>query len=118
MQVSAPRSEEFQIDSDEAAEIAPTLYRVEGEIGLFRRTADGGTQGVLAALPPPPLLILEKYHSLQLIERQSNLPLFDWNGEVVVESESWSLAAKGGMVGAVKFRASRWANEALLNVLS
>jgi hypothetical protein len=117
MQSNSPRIEEYQIDSDEAVEIAPTIHSCTGEIGLFRNTNDGGAQG-LGILPPPPLLVLEKYHSIQLIERESNLPIFEWEGEVVFNSESWTVAAKGTMVGSVKFNAKRFTNEMAISSTS
>lgn len=104
-----PKKEIYGIDSPEPFELAPTVGRLSGRLSLFRVVGDGGLQGPGIAsryidLPA------QKYFRLQLVERRGSTVIFEAEF-CTVESESWSVPAKGLVTGTMNFKAINWANE-------
>lgn len=108
--LASMQTEEYGLDDVEAQEITPGIVRVQGTINLMRRLNDGGAEGSGLGAPTD-LVTKKKYSSLLLLERQTRLPVFYFEGEVVFEEQNWNLPAKGAMVGSVSWRGVRWANE-------
>lgn len=104
-------AEERQIDSDESVEFAPTSVGVGGIIRLVRDIGEGGAQG-LGLMLPPPYFVRKKYSSMRIIERQTGLAMFDFEGEVIFDQEKWETVSKSLMMGSVSYKAVKYANEA------
>jgi hypothetical protein len=100
----------FGLDEWLSQEIAPGIVRVQGSIGLMRRVGDGGSegQGLGAAAD---LIPNRRYSSILALERQTRQKIYYFEGEVFFGEQSWSVAAKGVMLGSVSWIGTRWANE-------
>jgi len=104
-------AEERQIDSDESVEFAPTSVSVGGMIRLVRDIGDGGAQG-LGLMLPPPYFVRKKYSSLRMVERETGLSMFSFEGEVIFDQEKWETVSKSLMTGSIAFKAVKYGNEA------
>lgn len=99
----------FAVDSSSPYELAPTLARVQGSIGLLRVTGDGGLEGA-GITTHAGNLPRNKYISLALIERGTDMQLFRAD-RCWVNSQSWDVPVKGRVTGQMAFEAIDWTNE-------
>jgi hypothetical protein len=99
------------IDTQHPVELATTTIDVDWSMGVLRTVGDGGLQGVGVASMQPADMSLEKYFTIQLVERRSGLTIFrcDMNN---ANSENWQINAKMQMVGNVSASGIIWVNEA------
>ncbi len=106
---ATPRRAIHGIDSLEPYELAPMSTRCTGSLSLYRTAGDGGIEGpgIVASYQDIPR---EKYFSLTLIDRASNMVLFRADS-CAVTNQSWGVAAKGVMTGSFSFEALSWSNE-------
>jgi hypothetical protein len=97
------------IDSLEAQELAPASVTVTGTMSLYRIVGDGGLEGtgVAANIVDIPR---EKYFTIQLIDRGSDLVIFEAQ-QCLVQSQSWNVPSRGTVTGSVTFEALNWNNE-------
>lgn len=98
------------IDQTAPAELAITRTGVSFQMSLLRTVADGGAQGT-GIVAPQGKVFKEKYATILVVERLSNLPVFQAD-YCQVDEEAWSVAAKGIMGGSVRGQGISWVNEA------
>lgn len=98
------------IDIPFPIELAPTYLEVTGTMTLYRLVGDGGTQGAGINVDPM-LLSLQKYFTILITERSSDINLFKAD-YCSTDNESWTVAARGVMKGTVTFHGIVWSNEA------
>ncbi len=106
---STPHREINGIDSPITVELAPTRGRCQGNIGLYRVTGDGGTEGVGATFPYSDLP-RGQYFTLALVDRATGMYLFRAN-YCTGEQQQWQVAVKSLMTGSLSFKALTWNNE-------
>lgn len=108
-----PRKKIRGIDIANVLELAATTTEVTWTMSVLRTIGDGGMQGQ-GVVVLQPSLSLEKYFTILLIERMSNLPIFrcDLNN---TDSESWNVFAKNLMQGQIQGSGIIWDNEANQN---
>jgi hypothetical protein len=106
---STPRKKIRTIDIPNPVELAATTVDVTWNLGALRTVGDGGLQGVGIA-PQQTDLSLEKYFTLQLIERTSGLTIFR-SDLCNTDAETWSVTAKGLLAGAANGSGIIWSNE-------
>lgn len=97
------------VDILHPVELAVTTSVVTWNMGVLRVMGDGGLQGA-GVVARPQDLSREKYFSILLVDRLSDLPIFssDMNN---VDAESWSVTAKGLLLGDVRGGGITWSNE-------
>lgn len=100
------------LDSAEVVEFAPTSLSISGQIGLIRAHGDGGAEGA-GLLAQPADLTREKYFTLLILDRLTQKPVFQSN-TCTVQSQSWSVPARGIITGTINFTAINWSNESNL----
>lgn len=99
------------IDIQTALEFAPTTVSVKGNLKLIRTLGDGGAQsaGILASQVNASR---EKYFTILLVERSTDLPIFQCS-LCSATSENWSVeSARGLLVGSIDFSGVLFTNEA------
>ncbi len=99
----------YGIDSIDPFELAPTITKVSGSIGLVRTLFDGGAEGagLTASFEQLPR---EKYFSIMLIEKASDTVLFRAD-YCSVTNQNWMFESKEIVRGDVEFEALTWSNE-------
>ena len=103
------RSPKYGIDSMAPFELAPTVSRASGRIGVIRTIGDSGAEG--AGMTTTFYFVpREKYFSLQLIEIASDTVVFE-AGYCSVAHQSWSAPSRGKVEGEIHFEALDWNNE-------
>jgi hypothetical protein len=106
----SPRKKIRTIDISHAVELAATTTDVTFTMGVLRTIGDGGGQGAgVIALQSE--VSKEKYFSVLLLERQSDLPLFKAD-LCQTDAEQWSVTAKGLATGQISCSGIIWSNEA------
>jgi hypothetical protein len=98
------------IDIAHAVELAATRTSVVWQMGVLRTRGDGGMQGA-SVVANQANVIKEKYFTILLVERTTNLPIFKAD-LCNTDSENWVLTAKGLMAGTVQGKGITWVNEA------
>jgi hypothetical protein len=98
----------YGIDSLEPFELAPTVSRVAGSLSIVRTVGDAGAEGAGMSAPLD-MLPREKYFALQLVERGSDLVIFDAR-YCSVASQNWNVE-RGAVIGTIEFEALDWNNE-------
>lgn len=104
-----PRKAIYGLDSVDPTELAPTVTRCSGTIGMIRTTGDGGAEGAGMAAPFEDLP-REKYFTVQLVDRATDRVLFQAQKCSVI-SQSWTVAMKTSVIGSIEFEAIDWSNE-------
>lgn len=104
-----PGKEIHGLDSVEPDEIATTVARVSGSLGMYRLIASGGLQGI-GVQPEYADLPAGKYFTLSLVERSTDTTIFEAS-QCRAERESWDFAAKQQSQGQLDFKGIRWGNE-------
>jgi hypothetical protein len=99
----------YGIDSIDPFELAPSVTKIAGSIGLVRTLYDGGAEGAglttsFEKLPK------EKYFSLTLVEKSSDTVIFRAD-YCSVTRQNWDFESKGIAKGNVEFEALTWSNE-------
>lgn len=97
------------IDVLEPVELAVTGYQCTGSVSVIRLSNDGGAEGA-GVITPYPELSREKYFSLTLIERHTDLVIFRAN-RCSLLSQSWEIPVRGIVTGNFSFEALEWTNE-------
>jgi hypothetical protein len=105
-----PRKKIHTIDIPYPVELAATITEVTWTMGVLRSIGDGGMQGA-GVVADQALLSREKYFTILLVERTSNLTLFKAD-YCATDSESWQISAKSLMSGQVSGSGIIWTNEA------
>lgn len=100
------------VDLMEAVELAPTMIRITGSMQILRQTGDGGAEGA-GLVATQPELSRERYFSLTLVERGTDITVFQAT-QCSVTNQVWQVPARGFMQGTVNFEAIEWANETSL----
>lgn len=100
----------YGLDSGEPYELAPTITKVTGTVGLLRMVGDGGLEGAGIA-PHLPDLPRGRYFSLALIHRGTDITIFR-SDRCWVVSQSWDVPSKGRVSGSMTFEGFDWSNEA------
>lgn len=100
----------YGLDSGEPYELAPTITKVTGTMGLLRAVGDGGLEGAGVA-PHLPDLPRGRYFSVTLVDRLTDVQIFRAERCWVV-SQSWDVPSKGRITGSCVFEALDWNNEA------
>lgn len=107
---STPHSEKRAVDITHPIELAPGGVSLTWQMSVIRTRGDGGLQG--AGMSPNQVdAHLQKYITIELVDRYTRLTTFK-SEFCVVDSESWGVAPKGRMLGAVSGKAILWTNEA------
>lgn len=99
----------YGLDTADPFELAAAQTKIAGTMTVFRLHSDGGAQGV-GMVPKYEDMPRGKYFSISLIDRSNDLQLFEAR-YCVVQSESWSVPAKGVITGSVHFEGIDWSNE-------
>lgn len=105
-----PRKKIRTVDIVHPVELAPTTTEISWNMGVLRSVGDGGIQGVGMVAAQQVDVSREKYFTLLLIERSSNLVLFKADF-CNTDSESWAINAKAIMTGQVSGSGIVWGNE-------
>lgn len=105
----SPRNAIYGLDSIDPFELAPTITKVAGSIGLVRTLYDGGAEGagLTASFEQLPQ---EKYFSIMLVEKSSDTVLFRADF-CSVTRQNWIFETKDIVKGEVDFEALTWSNE-------
>lgn len=98
------------IDTMHPVELAPTTVKVNWTMGVLRTIGDGGLQGV-GMVSQQSELSLDRYFTLQLVERTSGLTVFRCD-LCNTNAEQWDITAKGEMAGTANGSGILWVNEA------
>lgn len=106
---ATPHKKIRTVDIQWPVELASTTTEIVWTMGLLRTIGDGGLQGA-GVVAPQAVLSKEKYFTLLLIERTSNLTLFRAD-MCAVDAENWTITAKGLMAGQANGSAIIWNNE-------
>ncbi len=104
-----PRVEKYGIDMMQPYELAQTVTRCGGRIGMYRAAGDGGPQGA-GIVAPYPDLSREKYFTLALVAIRYGLVIFEAN-HCSCTAENWDAPARGRITGGLTFSALEWNNE-------
>lgn len=107
---TTPRRAIHTIDIANPVELAATTTDVAWQMGVLRTVGDGGAQGA-GIVADQVNVIKEKYFTLLLIERQTNMTIFK-SDLCNTNVENWSIAAKGLMLGQISGSGLVWVNEA------
>jgi hypothetical protein len=97
------------IDSTEPYDMVPMSTRVTGAIRLLRVTRDGGAEGAGLTVPLPDIT-REKYATLMLVDRRTDLVLFQAQ-KVVSMNQQWEAPVRGLVTGVVTFESLDGSNE-------
>lgn len=108
---SSPRKKIRVVDLPIPVELAATTVDVTWQMTTFRQIGDGGAQGPGIVAANLTDIVREKYFSLLLIERATQLPLFQAD-YCNLDSENWSINAKMIMTGQLSGSGIVWVNEA------
>jgi len=95
-----------ELDSPLPAELAPTVAKTTGVIGLFRQAGDQGIEGTGMAAPVPQLP-REKYFTIMLVERTTDSIIFRAD-YASVTNQTWNVPTRGLVTGTVNFEALDW----------
>lgn len=106
-----PRKEIRTVDIPHPVELAPTTTGVRWNMGVLRTVGDGGIQGAGMIATQQSDISREKYFTLLLVERSSNLVLFKAD-MCNTSSENWGINAKAIVSGQVSGSGIVWGNEA------
>ena len=106
---STPSKEIIGVDVTSVIELAPTISRCGGSIGLYRLRGDGGLEGA-GISPPVQELPRGKYASIMLVDRITDTVIFSALN-CHIEDQKWSIKTKSLMVGSAVFKALTWNNE-------
>lgn len=107
---TTPRKKIRGVDIPHPLELAATTTDVSWNMGVLRTVGDGGMQGAGMIAAQQADVVREKYFTLLLIERSSNLVLFKAD-YCNTDSENWSINAKAIMSGQVTGSGIVWNNE-------
>lgn len=104
-----PRSSKYGLDSVTPFEIASTITRGSGAMSILKLSGDGAAQGagMVASFAD---LSREKYFSITLLEIETQNTIFQ-AGRCTLVNETWSLGARGIMVGNLNFEFIDYLNE-------
>lgn len=108
-QAQTPSREIGGIDTVEPLELAPTVSRCQGSIGMYRLHGDGGLEGA-GITTPAAELPRRKYFSIMLIDRNTDTVLFRAD-RCWVDEQQWQFGTKVQAQGTAKFKALSWSNE-------
>jgi len=107
--INDPKKAIEGIDIPFVLEWAPTRTSVSGTLGLWRTAGDGGVEGLgMAAVGAN--IIRERYFTLQLITRKSEITIFQCDN-CVIQSQTWNIQEKTRMTGMVSFSGILSSNE-------
>ena len=97
------------VDSILPFELGSTASSVSGTMGLYRTTLDGAAEGpgMVAPLEEIPN---EKYFSMALVDLITQIVIFQADF-CSVESQSWSMDARGLVLGTISWSALSYQNE-------
>lgn len=98
----------YGLDSTTPYELAPTVSKVTGSLGLIRQVGDSGIEGAGIAAPVP-LLPREKYFTIALIDRTTDTIIFRAD-YCSVTNQTWTASARALVSGSISFEALDWAN--------
>lgn len=98
------------VDSAEPYELATTITNVRGKVTMIRLSGFGALEG-RGITDNFKNLVLQKYNTIELIDRSTNLPIFHCDRAVVM-SQSWNVSARGVCSGEFDFEGIEWNNEA------
>lgn len=107
---STPRKKVHVVDVPHPVELMATTTEISWQMGVMRLMGDGGMQGN-GIVANQTNIIKEKYFTIMLVERLSNLPVFQAD-MCQTDGEQWSITAKGLMSGSVSGSCIVWTNEA------
>lgn len=106
---STPSQELGGVDTPDVVELAPTVERVGGTMGVWRLAGDGGTEG--AGLKPHSLQLARgRYFSMLVIDRVTKTVFFQAD-RCRVESAAWQVVVKDLVRGTISWKAIRFNNE-------
>lgn len=97
------------IDNPEAYELATATASVSGSLSLWRLIGDGGAEGAGFTVAYPELT-RERYFSIVLVERATQLVVFQADRCSLV-SQSWDMPSKNYVTGTLDFKAINFSNE-------
>lgn len=107
---TTPRKKIHTIDIPHPVELGATTADISWNMSVLRTTGDGGAQGAGLATTAS-LLSREKYFTILLIDRSTNLTLF--RADLCnTDSESWTVAVKDIVKGQIAGSGIAWVNEA------
>lgn len=97
------------LDVNYVIETIPTTISTVFTMTILRVIADGGAEGagLVTQLADQ---VREKYFTILLVDRVTDLPVFQ-SDYCTCTSQSWSVAAKGVMIGRISCEAIYWNNE-------
>jgi hypothetical protein len=107
---ATPRKKIHTIDIPHPVELASTTADVTWTMTVIRTVGDGGAQG-MGMTTTAPLLSREKYFTILLLDRGTDLTLFRAD-LCMTDSESWNVAAKSLIIGQIAGSGIVWLNEA------
>lgn len=98
------------IDTALTFELMPTTYEVAGSMQVYRGRAQGGAEGLgMAAFARN--LLLQKYCTIELLDRVTDLVVFKF-GSCLITEQNWDISPKGLVVGQFAFEGCEYSNEA------
>jgi hypothetical protein len=100
----------YGIDQMTPFELALGQVSIKGTVECLRQRQDGGLEG-RGVTAPEHSILLEKYFSMALVDRSTDTLIFVID-EASVGGQSWSINAKGQLIGNFDFEGIAWSNEA------
>lgn len=107
---ATPKRAIMGLDSSEPYELAPTVTKITGSIGLVRIAGDGGLEGA-GFVAQSSNILRERYFTLALVEHRTNTQFFRAD-KCSVTAQNWNSPSKGRISGSLNFEALDWSNEA------
>lgn len=105
-----PKKAARSVDIPYVQEYMPTTFEVTGSMTVYRMIGDGGTEG--AGIQAAQIDISrEKYFTMILVERSTDTAILQIDN-ATVQSQSWSVSAKGVLMGQIGFSGIISTNEA------
>lgn len=99
----------FGIDATEPFEFVPGVTSIRGTVSILRPAGLGSLEGYgfTESFEKTPI---QKYVSIMLLDRKSNVPVFQCN-RAVIHRQSWTVPSRGIMSGQFEFEGFDWMNE-------
>jgi len=99
----------YALDLGQPYELAPTITRIIGTLGILRTLGDGGAEGP-GITPSVEDVPRERYFTILLTERGSDTVLFRADN-CSVQEQSWDIPTRGLVTGTIIFESLTWENE-------
>jgi hypothetical protein len=101
----------YGIDSPVPAEIAPTVYSVQGNLSGFRLRDSGGLDGTgIMNVSSVYAFFAQKYCTIEVVDILTNVTMYQFN-KVIFDQDSWNISTKQLVTFSASFKAVFVQNE-------